>query len=357
MKRICGYMSMCLMVAIFFLVPFSPSVFGGEEGQENASDLDMGKRIYSISCILCHGSEGMGDGPASVFIGPYSHPRPNDFTRGVFKYRTTESGDLPTLSDLMRTIRYGIPGYMPSFKHLGEAEVRQVALYVANTFIEDELPLESAELPEPPPVEPVVVAGLSSEEDLFDEEMSRTSGTEPLLSFSGKAAKRLSDLSRNAAGVTQLGYRSQESANNYRELVDILKQMDRNVEINKEQLDQLTQIKATPLQSQLSAERGKAIFHEMQCIACHGVNGKGHEQKTNMKDEQGLPIMAADLTQPSSFGNGNTRNDIFRTIMTGLNGTPMPSFSDLFIGEEDRAWDLVEYVHSLQEDALARFLP
>ena len=121
------------------------------------------------------------------------------------------------------------------------------------------------------------------------------------------------------------------------------------------------QIQAAPrkvaLKSLPSAKRGKVLFHEMQCISCHGVNGKGHEAKTNMKDERKLPIMAADLTQPSSFGNGNARKDIFRTVMTGLNGSPMPSFEDYFADDQDKLWDLVEYVYSLQEDTLARFLP
>ncbi|MEK6589583.1 MAG: DUF3365 domain-containing protein, partial [Nitrospinota bacterium] len=74
-----------------------------------ADDVWEGKRVerylYALhvkeDCLFCHGSKGRGDGAASIFIGPYSHPRPNDFTRGVFKFRSTESGQLPTLSDLM----------------------------------------------------------------------------------------------------------------------------------------------------------------------------------------------------------------------------------------------------------------
>lgn len=153
-------------------------------------------------------------------------------------------------------------------------------------------------------------------------------------------------------------YPAQKVANHFTELAGLLKKMNQNIERLSTRVGQARPaVLAAPVQSQPSAKRGMAIFHEMQCISCHGVNGKGHEAKTNMKDERGLPIMAADLTQPSSFGNGNSRKDIFRTIMTGLDGSPMPSFVDLFVGEEHRAWDLVEYVYSLQEDALARFLP
>jgi len=161
-----------------------------------------------------------------------------------------------------------------------------------------------------------------------------------------------------AGEAKHASHRQHEAGNNYAELVGLLKQMNRRLENLSGGVAQAQPVAIrTSTPSRPSAKRGKAIFHEMQCISCHGVNGKGHEAKTNMKDERGLHIMAADLTQPSSFGNGNTRKDIFRTVMTGLDGSPMPSFVDLFVGEEDRAWDLIEYVYSLQEDTLARFLP
>lgn len=162
----------------------------------------------------------------------------------------------------------------------------------------------------------------------------------------------------NTANADHTVYRANQVSNNYGELMGLLKQMNQKLEQLSGQYGQAKPVAVrASIPSKPSAKRGKAIFHEMQCISCHGINGKGHEAKTNMKDERGLPIMAADLTQPSSFGNGNSRKDIFRTVMTGLDGSPMPSFVDLFVGEEHRAWDLVEYVYSLQEDTLARFLP
>src|SRR3990172_12629488 len=75
------------------------------EGMEDAGamDISMGKMVYTMSCIYCHGAKGRGDGAASIFIGPYMHPRPNDFTQGIFKFRSTPSGELPMLAGLMRT--------------------------------------------------------------------------------------------------------------------------------------------------------------------------------------------------------------------------------------------------------------
>ena len=42
--------------------------------------------------------------------------KPRDFTKGIFKFRTTPLGSLPTEADLMRTIRTGVSGtMMPTF--------------------------------------------------------------------------------------------------------------------------------------------------------------------------------------------------------------------------------------------------
>lgn len=51
-------------------------------------------------------------------------PRPRDFTRGVFKFRSTPSGFLPTDEDLARTIRGGLAGTaMPRFTTFSDPEI------------------------------------------------------------------------------------------------------------------------------------------------------------------------------------------------------------------------------------------
>lgn len=68
--------------------------------------LEQGKQIYFKRCSFCHGMEGGGDGPAAEFL----NPRPRNFQSNIFKFRSTESGALPTDEDLFRTISRGIPG-------------------------------------------------------------------------------------------------------------------------------------------------------------------------------------------------------------------------------------------------------
>ncbi|HJP21282.1 MAG TPA: ethylbenzene dehydrogenase-related protein [Alphaproteobacteria bacterium] len=65
-----------------------------------------GQQIYFQRCSFCHGLLGDGEGPAA----PFMDPRPRDFTLGTFKFRTTQSGELPQNSDLYRTVSRGLSG-------------------------------------------------------------------------------------------------------------------------------------------------------------------------------------------------------------------------------------------------------
>jgi mono/diheme cytochrome c family protein len=65
-----------------------------------------GQDIYFRRCSFCHGLLGDGEGPAAE----YMDPRPRDFTLGTFKFRTTQSGELPLDTDLFRTVSRGLPG-------------------------------------------------------------------------------------------------------------------------------------------------------------------------------------------------------------------------------------------------------
>ncbi len=66
----------------------------------------QGQGIYFRRCSFCHGLLGDGEGPAAEFMDP----RPRDFTLGTFKFRTTESGELPLDEDMFRTVSRGLPG-------------------------------------------------------------------------------------------------------------------------------------------------------------------------------------------------------------------------------------------------------
>jgi DMSO reductase family type II enzyme heme b subunit len=112
------------------------------------------------------------------------------------------------------------------------------------------------------------------------------------------------------------------------------------------QADPLSPVKAPPF-SEESAKRGRTVFQENKCMDCHGVKGRGDgESGPTLTDDWGQPIRPANLTKRWTFRGGPSREDIYRTIVTGLNGTPMPSYASALPKEEDR-WALVDYVHSL----------
>ena len=85
------------------------------------------RQLYEANCAVCHGVEGGGDGPAAtMFI-----TRPRDFRAGVFKFRSTPSGSLPTDDDLLRTITHGLRWTaMIARPDLSEAERRALVQYL-----------------------------------------------------------------------------------------------------------------------------------------------------------------------------------------------------------------------------------
>jgi cytochrome c oxidase cbb3-type subunit I/II len=91
--------------------------------------------------------------------------------------------------------------------------------------------------------------------------------------------------------------------------------------------------------------RGSEVWNQAKCWECHGRSGAGDGEKAaGLKDDLGFPIPPANLTT-GQFKSGPTAKDIYRTMSTGLSGTPMPSFSDS-INEQDR-WALSYFVLSL----------
>ena len=56
--------------------------------------------------------------------------------------------------------------------------------------------------------------------------------------------------------------------------------------------------------------------------------------------------MPYDFTTGERFKCGQSNQDLYRIFMTGLDGTPMPSFADDL--KPDQAWNLVHFLRTLQ---------
>jgi cytochrome c oxidase cbb3-type subunit 2 len=93
--------------------------------------------------------------------------------------------------------------------------------------------------------------------------------------------------------------------------------------------------------------RGRQIFQNMQCWKCHGPEGHGDgPSASTLTDNKDRPIRPYDFSTGTRFKCGATNADLYRIFMTGLDGTPMPSFGDQLKPEE--AWDLVHFLRTLQ---------
>jgi cytochrome c oxidase cbb3-type subunit I/II len=87
---------------------------------------------------------------------------------------------------------------------------------------------------------------------------------------------------------------------------------------------------------------GKTKYEEAGCSQCHGQDGRGSGASAKgLKDDWGNPISPSDLTL-KPFKSGPNPEDLYRTLSTGLNGTPMPSYAAAFSTNE--RWALVSYI-------------
>lgn len=223
-----------------------------------------GRKIFSKSCMQCHGARGKGDGD---WAAGWITNRPRNFRSGVFKYRTTPMGKLPTHDDLKRTISKGVSGTaMPAFAHhLREHEYDAVIEYIKSFSVRWKDPENFAKPMTLPATEP----------------------------------KWLGEKSRIQAG--------------------------------------------------------KGLF-ETYCIACHGAGGKGDGHGgRELIDLWGFPIHPADLTN-GTYKSGTQPLDLYRTLATGLDGTPMVGFGEALT--EEQLWELISYIQGgLKDEAFKNFDP
>ncbi len=250
--------------ALLFLASLGAAAQGSDAPP---SQLDIlvaqGKQVYDRYCIGCHGEKGDGKGPGARLL----IVKPRDFTKGVFKFRSTPSGTLPTDEDLYRIITRGVyRTSMPDWGLVPERDRLAVIQYIKTFYPEwkTQGPGKPIFIPDPP--------------DTFG--------------------------------------------------------------------------------SPASVARGKELYVLLGCPACHGDSGRGDgpSAATLDPDVWGNKQKPFDLTQ-GRLKSGPSHKDIYRTFMTGVGGTAMPSYADIF-GEPDGenikegdAWHLASYVLSLRAPA------
>lgn len=130
---------------LLFVAPgvMAAAIPGKPMPEETPELVAQGLEIYTRRCSFCHGLMGDGNGPAA----DYMDPRPRDFTLGTFKFRTTQSGELPTNEDLFRTVSRGLSGTaMQAFDRatikngLTEKQRWAVIAYIKTFAVEFQMP-------------------------------------------------------------------------------------------------------------------------------------------------------------------------------------------------------------------------
>ena len=145
-----------VVAALVGLVVWNVSASGSPQ---QVDKVYLGHEVYAVRCAPCHGPGGKGDGPYAMLLSP----RPRDFTMGMFEYRSTESGSLPTDDDLRRTITKGLPGTaMPAWGKFIKGDSLDAVIAYLKTFssrFESEQPKPIRTGPEPPSTPTNIEAG------------------------------------------------------------------------------------------------------------------------------------------------------------------------------------------------------
>lgn len=107
----------------------TPGEYPGYNQRANLAQ--RGRLVYRQYCVGCHGEAGDGNGPAAARL----ITKPRDFTSGIYKFRSTDSGNLPTEADLVRTITRGLSRVsMPAFPLMSERDKLAVVEYMKGFY-------------------------------------------------------------------------------------------------------------------------------------------------------------------------------------------------------------------------------
>lgn len=318
-----------------------------------------GRGLFRQHCAICHGVTGNGRGRTAAVLKPY----PRDFRMGVFKFKSTPRGTKPTREDLARRIREGIPGTaMKEIPELSEADVQALTDYVIYLSWRGELERQLIN-------DAIFNLDLQGGQRLIDPALENSADEEDQELFE-----------------EQWGYAQDyalEIGEAWLEADEEVLQVpeppaDLPVADSQEEFAQLSSGEHAEAVA-ASVQRGGELFRGKiaSCSKCHGEDGRGTGQTTDYDDwtkdwtsrvglkpeerEALIPLMARGALPPQNaqprdftqgvFHGGSRSEDLYRRIMLGIDGTPMPAAT--FVEgqfEQDEVWHLINFIRSLVKE-------
>jgi mono/diheme cytochrome c family protein len=337
-------------------------------GPQRSDREDKHYGLYRELCSNCHGLTGNGRGPTAMFLDPY----PRDFRPGWFKYKSTKRGSRPTRDDLYRLIKHGVPGTsMPAFAAIESHEhdkkknddLDAVVDYVIYLSIRGE-------------VERLLLYEVANDEGLLE-------GVRARLSDGGNGASTdvKSEVTSTEMAISQPVVIESTFEIKAKEIfMDVLSRWAGSKE-------QIVAAKVPawwnePAEHAKAIESGRAIYlgATAACANCHGKSGGGNGLVRDYDDwakdgtvRAGIeptdrtalkPYLAAGGLKPvpisprdlrlGVYRGGSEPTDIYRRIVQGIEGTPMPAVAlkpDNPQGlSEDEVWQLVAFILNMKAE-------
>lgn len=315
----------------------------------NVGDLSLGKSIYNAKCAPCHGEDGKGEGIESALL----FPKPRNFSSGVYKFRSTETGTPPTDEDLSTVIKNGLPGTsMPAWKKW----IRGDSLNSVISYIKSFSSRFQTELPKPawfssgvPATAFSIAKGKSAYESLSCASCHGTDGkgkdatasdlrdvwndpnpitdlTEPWNFRGGMTARDVFLRIRTGIdGSPMPSYRTSPSDQEMWHLANYVLSLARKPawQMNEQELAAFyADLGASAKQNPV--KRGEYLVNSVGCADCHSPLGEDHKFMRNLMSAGGQrwtmgpygEFVSYNLTSDKETGLGNWTDDQIKTFVT-----------------------------------------
>ncbi|QDU63099.1 Cytochrome c [Planctomycetes bacterium Pan216] len=299
----------------YFGTPKQPGLLSISD--EQWQNLIHGQALYQKHCIHCHGLNGGGNGPTAPFL----FPRPRDYRRGVFKWKSTTRTAKPTREDLLLILKEGAIGTsMPPFRLMPEKQLNELVDYVIFLSMRGEFERKLLQYyaTEGPNVRQMYAEGVSGAEV-----------QQSVAQFN----KELAEMAPEVLAEVQESWRQAGD--------DIIEPNETMPSYNVESEEY-----------EASLQRGKELYlgDKAACYKCHNRDGRANvaDMDPSMReknvDDWGQPNYPRNLLL-GMYRGGRRPVDLFRRIHQGIAGAQMPAGGSNLKPRE--IWDIVNFVRAL----------